>query len=69
MLRISLCLVNLALLTTLIVVPVAAQEPTPTPEFSSSPIVTPAPMLTPVSLTVCAGTVAQSCLYVPFYAR
>lgn len=96
MLRIYFCLVNLALLAALIVAPVAAQEATPTPEFSSFPIVTraptlpvftptpeststptpvvtpsstPAPMITPVNLKVCAGIVAQSCVFLPIGAR
>ncbi len=95
MLRSKLVLVNLVMALSVYAV-ANAQEPTPTPEFSSWPISTsaptltpfvptatqtvtvtpqstsmptPSPMLTPVSLRVCAGTVANHCLYIMWVAQ
>lgn len=95
MLRSKLVLVNLLLALSFYAV-ASAQEATPTPEFSSHPISTsaptltpfvptatqtatvtpentstaiPSPMLTPVSLRVCAGTVANHCLYIMWVAQ
>lgn len=95
MLRSKLVLVNLIMALSFYAV-ANAQEPTPTPEFSSWPISTsaptlatfvptvtqtptvtpestsiptPSPMLTPVSLRVCAGTVAEHCYFIMIVAR
>lgn len=48
-------------------VPTATPTATATPESTSMP--TPSPMLTPVSLRVCAGTVANHCLYIMWVAQ